>query len=404
MDIQAIRAQFPILTQGVHGKPLVYFDNGATTQKPLSVTKRLEEYYTKENANVHRGVHTLSQIATEAYEEARRTIQRYVGAKESHEIIFTKGTTDSINLVAFSIGETLQEGDEIIISQMEHHSNIVPWQMVCQRKGCKLKVIPFDEKGNLMMDEFTKLLSSNTKIVSVTHVSNALGTINDVETIIEKAHQVGAKVLVDGAQSIQHIPVNVSELDCDFYAFSGHKVFGPTGIGVLYGKEAVLNELPPYQGGGDMIKEVTLEETTYNELPYKFEAGTPNIAGAIGLGAAFEFLTSLNMKEVENHEHELVEYATQALKEVEGLRIYGEADRKTSVISFLIDDLHPYDVGTLLDKMGIAVRTGHHCTQPIMQKFCIPGTIRASFSVYNTKEEVDVLVQALHRIVPILKS
>ncbi|MBW7867107.1 MAG: cysteine desulfurase [Brumimicrobium sp.] len=404
MDIQAIRAQFPILTQKVHGKPLVYFDNGATTQKPLSVTKRLEEYYTKENANVHRGVHTLSQIATEAYEEARRTIQRYVGAKESHEIIFTKGTTDSINLVAFSIGETLQEGDEIIISQMEHHSNIVPWQMVCQRKGCKLKVIPFDEKGNLMMDEFTKLLSPNTKIVSVTHVSNALGTINDVKAIIEKAHQVGAKVLVDGAQSIQHIPVNVSELDCDFYAFSGHKVFGPTGIGVLYGKEAVLNELPPYQGGGDMIKEVTLEETTYNELPYKFEAGTPNIAGAIGLGAAFEFLTSLNMKEVENHEHELVEYATQALKEVEGLRIYGEADRKASVISFLIDDLHPYDVGTLLDKMGIAVRTGHHCTQPIMQKFCIPGTIRASFSVYNTKEEVDALVQALHRIVPILKS
>lgn len=404
MDIQAIRAQFPILTQGVHGKPLVYFDNGATTQKPLSVIKRLEEYYTKENANVHRGVHTLSQIATEAYEEARRTIQRYVGAKESHEIIFTKGTTDSINLVAFSIGETLQEGDEIIISQMEHHSNIVPWQMVCQRKGCKLQVIPFDKKGNLMMDEYTKLLSSNTKIVSVTHVSNALGTINDVKAIIEKAHQVGAKVLVDGAQSIQHIPVNVSELDCDFYAFSGHKVFGPTGIGVLYGKEAVLNELPPYQGGGDMIKEVTLEETTYNELPYKFEAGTPNIAGAIGLGAAFEFLTSLNMKEVEHHEHELVEYATQALKEVEGLRIYGEADRKASVISFLIDDLHPYDVGTLLDKMGIAVRTGHHCTQPIMQKFCIPGTIRASFSVYNTKEEVDALVQALHRIVPILKS
>lgn len=404
MDIQTLRSQFPILKEKIMGKPLVYLDNGATTQKPLSVINRLEEYYKTENANVHRGVHTLSQIATSAYEGARKTIQEYLGADHSYEILFTKGTTDSINTVAYSFGETLSKGDEIIISEMEHHSNIVPWQMLCERKGCELKVIPMDDKGNLLMDKYEELLSSKTKLVSVTHVSNSLGTINDVKTIIDKAHAVGAKVLIDGAQSIQHLPVNVKELNCDFYALSGHKVFGPTGIGVLYGKEDVLNSMPPYQGGGDMIKEVSFEKTTYNELPYKFEAGTPNIAGAIGLGAAFEFLNTLDMEEVEAYEKELLEYAADALKGIDGIKFYGEADKKTSVISFLIDGLHPYDVGTLLDKMGIAVRTGHHCTQPIMDKFCIPGTIRASFSLYNTKEDVDILVEALHKIVPILKA
>lgn len=404
MDIQTLRSQFPILKEKIMGKPLVYLDNGATTQKPLSVINRLEEYYKTENANVHRGVHTLSQTATSAYEGARKTIQEYLGADHSYEILFTKGTTDSINTVAYSFGETLSKGDEIIISEMEHHSNIVPWQMLCERKGCELKVIPMDDKGNLLMDKYEELLSSKTKLVSVTHVSNSLGTINDVKTIIDKAHAVGAKVLIDGAQSIQHLPVNVKELNCDFYALSGHKVFGPTGIGVLYGKEDVLNSMPPYQGGGDMIKEVSFEKTTYNELPYKFEAGTPNIAGAIGLGAAFEFLNTLDMEEVEAYEKELLEYAADALKGIDGIKFYGEADKKTSVISFLIDGLHPYDVGTLLDKMGIAVRTGHHCTQPIMDKFCIPGTIRASFSLYNTKEDVDILVEALHKIVPILKA
>lgn len=404
MNIQEIRKQFPILERKVNGRPLVYFDNGATTQKPLSVIQRITEYYMNENANVHRGVHSLSQIATSAYEEARTTIQKYLGARKNYEIIFTKGTTDSINTVASSIGSTLKEGDEVIISEMEHHSNIVPWQMAKERMGFTIKVIPFDDDGNLDMEVYKQLLTPQTKFVSVTQVSNALGTVNDVKTITQLAHKVGALVLIDGAQGIQHLPVNVQDLDCDFYALSGHKIFGPTGIGVLYGKEEVLNKIPPYQGGGDMIKEVTMERTTYNELPYKFEAGTPNIAGAIGLGAAFEFLSTLDMEEVERYEKELLDYATQELKKVEGLRIYGEATKKTSVISFLIDGLHPYDVGTLLDKMGIALRTGHHCTQPIMDKYCIPGTIRASFSLYNTKEEVDILVNALHRIIPMLKD
>lgn len=404
MDIQAIRSQFPILEEKVHGKPLVYFDNGATTQKPLSVIHRLSDYYTKENANIHRGVHTLSQKATTAYENARNTIQKYIGAKENHEVLFTKGTTDSINLVAFSFGELLQAGDEIIISAMEHHSNIVPWQLLCERKGCKLRFIPMDDKGDLMLDTYVELLSEKTKLVAVTHISNSLGTVNDVKFIIDKAHGVGAKVLIDGAQSIQHIKVNVQELDCDFYAFSGHKLFGPTGIGVLYGKEELLNQMPPYQGGGDMIKEVKLEQSTYNTLPHKFEAGTPNIAGGIGLGTAFEFLNSLDMDKVHKHEQELLEYATSALKKIEGIQFYGQAKEKTSVISFLIEGLHPYDVGTLLDKMGIAVRTGHHCTQPIMDQFCIPGTIRVSFALYNTKEEIDVFIRALERIIPMLKN
>lgn len=404
MDIQAIRSQFPILEEKVHGKPLVYFDNGATTQKPLSVIHRLSDYYTKENANIHRGVHTLSQEATTAYENARNTIQKYIGAKENHEVLFTKGTTDSINLVAYSFGELLQAGDEIIISAMEHHSNIVPWQLLCERKGCKLRFIPMDDKGDLMLDTYVELLSEKTKLVAVTHISNSLGTVNDVKFIIDKAHGVGAKVLIDGAQSIQHIKVNVQELDCDFYAFSGHKLFGPTGIGVLYGKEEILNQMPPYQGGGDMIKEVKLEQSTYNTLPHKFEAGTPNIAGGIGLGTAFEFLNSLDMDKVHKHEQELLEYATSALKKIEGIQFYGQAKEKTSVISFLIEGLHPYDVGTLLDKMGIAVRTGHHCTQPIMDQFCIPGTIRVSFALYNTKEEIDLFISALERIIPMLKN
>jgi len=403
MDIQYIRSQFPILKREINKKPLIYFDNGATSQKPLSVIQRISDFYTNENANIHRGVHTLSQEATSDYENAREIIQKRMGAKHLHEIIFTKGTTDAINLVAYSFGELLQAGDEVIISEMEHHSNIVPWQMLCERKSCKLKFIPINEKGELKMDVYESLLSDKTKIVAVTHVSNALGTVNDVKTIIDKAHAVGAKVLIDGAQSIQHMQVNVQELNCDFYTLSGHKLFGPTGVGVLYGKEDVLNQMPPYQGGGDMIKEVTLEKTTYNELPHKFEAGTPNISGGIALGTAFEFLNSLDMDEVEKYEHELLTYATEKLQKIEGLKIYGEAAHKTSVISFLIDGTHPYDVGVLLDKMGIAVRTGHHCAQPIMDKFKIPGTIRASFALYNTKEEIDTFVAALEKIVPMLK-
>lgn len=404
INIQDIREQFPILNRKIHGKPLVYFDNGATTQKPFSVINRLNDYYANENANIHRGVHHLSQEATSAYEEARITIQKYLGAAHSHEIIFTKGTTDAINLVAFSFGSLLSKGDEIIISAMEHHSNIVPWQLLCERQGCSLRVIPMSEKGELDMEAYASMLNANTKLVAVTHISNALGTINDVKEMIAQAHEVGAKVLIDGAQSIQHIKVDVQALDCDFYAFSGHKLFGPTGIGVLYGKEDLLNSMPPYQGGGDMIKDVSFEKTTYNTLPHKFEAGTPHIAGGIGLGAAFEFIASLDMEAIELHETELLNYATEKLKAIEGLKIYGEATNKTSVVSFLIEGTHPYDVGTLLDKMGIAVRTGHHCTQPIMSFYGIPGTIRASFAFYNTKEEVDLMINALNRIVPMLRD
>lgn len=403
LDIQKIRAQFPILERPVNEKPLVYFDNGATAQKPQIVIDRLHTFYANENANIHRGVHTLSQEATTAYEEARNTIQSYINAQYNHEIIFTKGTTDSINLVAFSFGELLKAGDEVVISAMEHHSNIVPWQMLCERKGCKLRIIPMFKNGELDIETYDKLLSEKTKMVAVTHISNSLGTINPVEQIIKKAHAVGAKVLIDGAQSIQHMHVDVQALDCDFYAFSGHKLFGPTGVGVLYGKEEILNTMPPYQGGGDMIKEVTLEKTTYNELPHKFEAGTPHIAGGIGLGAAFEFLATLDMQAVQKHEEELLEYATAALNQLKGLKIYGEAEEKTSVVSFLIDGTHPYDVGTLLDKMGIAVRTGHHCTQPVMNFFNIPGTIRASFALYNTKEEIDVMLKGIDRAIHLLK-
>jgi cysteine desulfurase / selenocysteine lyase len=403
LELKDLRADFPVLNLEVNGRPLVYFDNGATSQKPKSVIDAIQTYYESENANIHRGVHYLSQIATDLYEKSRKTIQSYINANSSDEVIFTKGTTDSINLVAFSFGELLNVGDEIIISAMEHHSNIVPWQMLCQRKGCVLKVVPFSEKGELLMDEFKKLLSSKTKLVSITHISNALGTINPIKEIIELSHEVGAKVLIDGAQSMQHMKVDVRDLDCDFFAFSSHKVFGPTGVGVLYGKADLLNQMPPYQGGGDMIAKVSFEETTYNELPYKFEAGTPNIAGVIGTGKAFEFLASLEMDEVIEHEQALLNYAHTELALIEGIRFIGEAEHKASVVSFVIDGIHPFDIGTLLDKQGIAVRTGHHCTQPVMDFFKIPGTIRVSFAFYNTLEEIDLFINALKKGISMLK-
>ena len=402
-NVEEIRAQFPILHRKVNGKNLVYFDNGATAQKPQLVIDSITKYYSYENANIHRGVHLLSQEATNAYENARNTIQSYIHAAESCEIIFTKGTTDSINLVAFSLGETLHSGDEILISYMEHHSNIVPWQMLCERKGLTLKVIPIHENGELNLEEFEKLLSEKTKILSITHVSNTLGTINPVENLIKKAHAVGAKVLIDGAQSIQHFPIDVQALDCDFFAFGGHKVYGPTGVGILYGKKQILDSLPPYQGGGDMIAKVSFAKTTYNELPHKFEAGTPHISGGIALGKAFEFMQQLNLEQVIEHEHSLLLYAEEVLSSFNGLRIIGTASDKASVVSFVIENIHPFDIGTLLDKQGIAVRTGHHCTQPLMDFYQIPGTIRASFALYNTKAEIDLFATALERSIQMLK-
>lgn len=402
LDIDQIRAVFPTLHQQVFGKQLVYFDNGATSQKPQVVIDALTRYYTSENANIHRGVHHLSQVATEKYEAARTTIQKYINAPTSSQVLFTKGTTDGINLVASSFGELLTKGDEIIISAMEHHSNIVPWQMLCERKGCILRVIPIDKTGALKMDVFESFLNDRTKLVSITHISNTLGTINPIETIIEKAHAVGAKVLIDGAQSIQHMKVDVQALDCDFFAFSGHKVFGPTGVGILYGKSEILNAMPPYQGGGDMIAKVTFEKTTYNELPHKFEAGTPNIAGGIALGTAFEYLNSLDMDAVHTHEQELLEYAESQITTIEQVQIIGTAHPKTSVVSFVVEGAHPFDIGTLLDKQGVAVRTGHHCTQPLMDFFEIPGTVRASFAFYNTKAEIDVFINALKRSISML--
>lgn len=402
-DIEAIRRQFPTLRREVYGKPLIYFDNGATSQKPQIVIDTINNYYTSENANIHRGVHYLSQKATDAYEEARRIVQQFIHAGYDHEVIFTKGTTDGINLVAFCFGELLESGDEIIISGMEHHSNIVPWQLLRERKGLILKVIPVLDNGELDMDAFDSLLTEKTKLVAVTHISNTLGTINPVKTIIDKAHAVGAKVLIDGAQSIQHMPINVQELDCDFYVFSSHKVFGPTGTGILYGKEAILNDMPPYQGGGDMIAKVTFEKTTYNELPFKFEAGTPHIIGGIATGTALQFLSGLNAEAIHRHEAGLLDFAQERLLEIDGLRIIGTAKEKTSVVSFFVDGLHPFDIGTLLDKQGIAVRTGHHCTQPLMDRFGIPGTVRASFAFYNTKEEIEIFINALNRSIGMLK-
>lgn len=402
-QLEKIRAQFPILEREVNGKRLVYFDNGATSQKPQCVIDSINTYYSFENANIHRGVHFLSQEATTKYEDARSTIQKAINANESCEVIFTKGTTDSINLVAYSFGETLEKGDEILISYMEHHSNIVPWQMLCERKGLILKVIPILENGELDLEAFEKLLTEKSKLLSITHVSNTLGTINPVNYLIDRAHAFGAKVLIDGAQSIQHFRVDMQALNCDFYAFSGHKVFGPTGVGILYGKKELLEAIPPYQGGGDMIAKVTFEKTTYNELPHKFEAGTPHISGGIALGRAFEFLASLNFDEISIHEHELLNYAEERFSEIEGIRIIGTAKNKASVTSFVVEGVHPFDIGTLLDKQGIAVRTGHHCTQPLMDFYQIPGTVRASFAMYNTKEEIDLFFHALERSLRMLK-
>jgi cysteine desulfurase/selenocysteine lyase len=396
-------ADFPILKREVNGKPLVYLDNGATTQKPSSVINAIVHYYTDMNSNVHRGVHYLSQISTDAFEVTRKKVQAFINAAEDKEIIITKGTTDGINLIATCYGRAfIHEGDEIIISAMEHHSNIVPWQMLCDEKGCKIRVIPMNDKGELDMDAYSSLFNEKTKLVAVTYVSNSLGTINPVREMISIAHQHGAVVLVDAAQAVQHIQIDVQKLDVDFLVFSGHKMYGPTGVGVLYGKEDLLNAMPPYQGGGDMIKEVTFEKTTYNELPFKFEAGTPNIEAGICLNEAIDYINSIGLENIEAYEHDLLQYATEKLAEIPGMRFIGTAEKKCSVISFVIDGTHPYDVGVILDKLGIAVRTGHHCAQPVMDRFGIPGTIRASLAVYNTKEEIDILVAGIQRAVNML--
>lgn len=397
LDIQAIRKDFPILQREVNGKPLVYLDNAATSQTPQQVIDAIVDYYHRYNANIHRGVHTLSQEATDAYEAARQKIQNHFNIAHPYEVIMTSGTTDSINLVANGFTSFLKEGDEILVSAMEHHSNIVPWQMLCERTGAVLKVIPMNLEGELMMDEYHNLLSEKTKLVFCNHVSNALGTINPIKEIIDAAHQVGAAVLVDGAQAAAHIKADLQALDVDFYTVSAHKMCGPTGVGMLYGKEDWLKKLPPYQGGGEMIAEVTFEKTTYADLPHKFEAGTPNICGGIAFGAALDYMNSIGFEAITQYEEELVEYATEQLLTIDGLKIYGTAANKTSVISFNIEGIHPYDIGTIVDKLGIAVRTGHHCAQPIMDFYKIPGTVRASFSFYNTKEEVDKLVESIKR-------
>ena len=397
LDIQKIRADFPILEQKVNGKPLIYFDNGATSQKPKVVIDAITKYYEEINANIHRGVHTLSQLATDAYEASREKVRNHINAKEVYEVIFTSGTTQGINLVASGMASLVKEGDEVMVSALEHHSNIVPWQFLCEKTGAKLVVIPMNEKGELVMSEYDRLLSSKTKIVAVNHISNALGTINPIEYIIKKAHGVGAAVLVDGAQATPHLKPDVQALDCDFYVFSGHKICGPTGVGILYGKEEWLNKLPPYMGGGEMIKEVTFEKTTYADLPHKFEAGTPNIADGIVLGTAIDYLNEVGFENIQKQEKELLAYATEKLIEIEGLKIFGTSENKTSVVSFNIEGIHPYDIGTIIDKLGIAVRTGHHCAQPIMNYFDIPGTVRASFSFYNTKEEIDTFVEAVKK-------
>lgn len=397
LDIQKIRADFPILSQEVNGKPLIYFDNGATSQKPKVVIEAIAKYYQEINANIHRGVHTLSQLATDAYEASREKVRQHINAQHEYEVIFTSGTTQGINLVASGFGALLQTGDEVMVSALEHHSNIVPWQFLCEKTGARLVVIPMNDAGELKMDIFEELLSEKTKIIAVNHISNALGTINPIEVIIEKAHQVGAAVLVDGAQATPHLKPDVQALDCDFYVFSGHKICGPTGVGILYGKEEWLGKLPPYMGGGEMIKEVTFEKTTYADLPHKFEAGTPNIADGIVLGTALDYLNGIGFEAIQHQELALLDHATKKLLEIEGLRIYGTSQKKTSVVSFNIEGIHPYDIGTIIDKLGIAVRTGHHCAQPIMNYFNIPGTVRASFSFYNTKEEIDIFVEAVKK-------
>jgi cysteine desulfurase/selenocysteine lyase len=404
-DVYKIREDFPILKTTVRNKPLCYLDNAATTQKPQQVLDILNKYYTTMNSNIHRGVHYLSGVATDAYEEARVKVKNFINASSEKEIIFTKGTTESINLVANSFGRNnVKEGDEIIISNMEHHSNIVPWQLLCNEKKAKLKIIPIDDNGEIIFDEFLNLISEKTKLISVVYISNSLGTVNPVKQIIETAHLNNIPVLLDAAQAVNHMPVDVQKLDCDLLAFSGHKLYGPTGIGVLYGKEEILNSMPPFLGGGDMISKVTFEETTFNELPFKFEAGTSNVADAIGLGSAIDYLTSLGMEKIREHDLALLDYATQRIKEIPGLTIIGNAKEKSGVISFILDTVHPHDVGTVLDFEGIAIRTGHHCTQPVMQRFNIPATSRASFGLYNTFEEVNMLVQALKKVIEVFNN
>ena len=402
-DINKIRSDFPILSRQVNGQPLIYFDNAATSQTPNQVIDVITDYYKRLNSNIHRGVHKLSQEATEAYEGARKTIKEHFNVAHTHEIILTAGTTESINLVASGYTSVMKTGDELIISALEHHSNIVPWQMLCERTGAQLRVIPMTQLGTLDMDVFESLLSNKTRLVFVNHVSNALGTVNPIEEIITKAHAVGAKVLIDGAQACPHIKPDLLDLDVDYYVTSAHKICGPTGVGMLYGKEDLLNKLPPYQGGGEMIATVTFEKTTYTGLPHKFEAGTPNIAGGIAFGAALDYMNSIGYEAIASYEAELLDYATTVLKELPGLKIYGEAPEKTAVISFNVKGIHPYDIGSILDQMGIAVRTGHHCAQPIMDYFQIPGTIRASFSFYNTKEEVDRLIEGLRKAMAMLQ-
>jgi cysteine desulfurase/selenocysteine lyase len=404
LDVEKIRKDFPILSRKVNSKPLIYFDNGATTQKPKQVINAIVKYYSEQNANIHRGVHTLSQEITSAYENARVTIQKHINAKHSHEIIFTRGTTESINLVATAFGKKIvQVGDEIIVSEMEHHSNILPWQQLCEEKSAMLKVIPINDEGELKLDEYKKLLSAKTKLVAITHVSNTLGTINPVKEIISLAHQKNIPVLVDGAQAIPHMKVDVQNLDCDFYCFSGHKVYAPTGVGILYGKEEWLRKLPNYQVGGGTIKTVSFTKTEYADIPLRFEAGTPNIEGGIGLQSAIDYINSIGLEKISVYEHELLEYATEKLSAVEGLKIIGTAKNKASVISFVLDGIHPYDAGVILDQLGIAVRTGHHCTQPIVEHFNCVGTVRVSLSFYNTKEEIDELIREIERAKKMLR-
>ena len=399
MDLQKIRADFPILSREVYGKPLVYFDNGATTQKPRQVVDAITDEYYSVNANVHRGVHFLSQQATELHEASRETVRKFINARSSNEIVFTRGTTESINLLASSFADSqMKEGDEVIVSVMEHHSNIVPWQLQAARKGIVLKVIPMNDRGELLLDEYEKLFSERTKLVSFAHVSNVLGTVNPAKEMIATAHAHGVPVLIDGAQSVPHMKVDVQDLDADFFAFSGHKIYGPTGVGVLYGKEEWLDKLPPYQGGGEMIQSVSFEKTTFNELPFKFEAGTPDYIGTTALAKALDYVSAIGMENIAAHEHELTLYAMQRLKEITGMRIFGEAEHKSSVISFLVGNIHHLDMGTLLDRLGIAVRTGHHCAQPLMIRMGIEGTVRASFGLYNTKEEIDMLAAGIERV------
>ena len=398
-DVERIRADFPILEQKVHGKPLVYLDNAATSQKPRAVIDAISRYYEGTNANIHRAVHHLSEQATEEYEAARVTAQKFINAESPTEIIFVRGTTEGINLVAQTFGRAnIHAGDEIIVTDMEHHSDIVPWQLLCEDRAAKLRVVPINDRGELILGEYVKLLGQKTKLVCVTHVSNALGTINPVRRIIEMAHSHGIPVLVDGAQAVPHLKVDVQALDCDFYSFSGHKVYGPTGIGVLYGKKALLEAMPPYQGGGDMILSVTFEKTTYNRLPYKFEAGTPDIAGVIGLGAALEYVGGLGIENIGAYEHELLDYATAAVSSIPGLKIIGTAREKAGVLSFTLENIHPHDIGTILDREGIAICTGHHCSQPVMKRFGVDSTARASFAMYNTKQEVDALVRGIEKV------